>query len=151
MSRDTRGNPGRIVLKNHQPKLRLADVLRRRRSTLGALVKELGVSTYPGLEIWCGRMGVVPPTLQEFQSVVPPDMKVSSPQEGVIVLEPPPVIDERSGMQIDPDGPIIPGIEVITSGSSRSALVRLPNAVDEPTKSAPKKARTKKDGHSTDE
>jgi len=89
MSRDGRGNPGRIVLKNSQPQLRLADVLRRRRSTLAAFISELGITTYTALEIWCKRMGVSSPSKEEFEVIFPPEVHINSPQEGVIVLEPP--------------------------------------------------------------
>lgn len=112
MSRDGRGNPGRIILKN-RPRLRLADVLRRRRTTLKALVSELGVSTYAGLTNWCARMGIAPPPQEEFDVLFPP-RTVNSPQEGVVVLEPPPVLDELSGRPIDPEAPVEPGVTVVT-------------------------------------
>lgn len=96
MNRDGRGNPGRYVPKN-QPKLRLADVLRRRKTTLQALVSELGLVTYSGLEIWCRRMGVLPPSQEEFDTLVAagPIALVNSPQEGVVVLDP--VDDQEIG------------------------------------------------------
>jgi hypothetical protein len=130
MSRDGRGRPGRIVLKN-QPRLRLADVLRRRRSTLKALVGELGVSTYAGLEIWCARMGLVPPTDDEFSVIFP--SKVNSPQEGVIVLTPPPVIAEPTGQPIDVEP------------------IKEPETVEEPTEPSQKKRRGRKDGLPSDD
>lgn len=117
MSRDGRGNPGRIVLKN-QPRLRLADVLRRRKSNLKALVTELGVATYSGLVNWCDRMGIVPPDQSEFDVHFPP-LKVNSPQEGVVVLEAPPVLDEQSGQAIDPEAPVEPGVEVVIGPSDQ--------------------------------
>lgn len=131
------------------PRLRLADVIRRRRTTLAALIKEIGLTTYTGLEIWCGRMGISAPTLAEFHAVVPQTIpKVSSPQEGVIVLEPPPVIDEHTGRRIDPDAPVTPGIEIITGPSVKNALVQLSGSLEEPTKSAQKKQKQKKDDQS---
>lgn len=146
MSRDGRGNPGRIIPKN-QPRLRLADVIRRRRTSLGVLVKEIGLTTYAGLEIWCKRMGVLPPTLDEFHAVVPASAlpRVSSPQEGVIVLEPPVVIDEQSGKPIDPEAPVEPGVEVVTQLPIHNALVELSGTLEQPTKPTQKKAREKKD------
>lgn len=117
MSRDGRGNPGRIVLKN-QPRLTLAAVLRRRRSNLKTLVTDLGVATYAGLTNWCDRMGIVPPDKWEFDALIPP-LKVNSPQEGVVVLEPPPVVDEQSGLPIDPEAPVEPGVEVVTGPSDQ--------------------------------
>lgn len=99
MSRDGRGNPGRIVLKN-VPRLRLVDVVRRRRTTLKALIDELGLTTYTGLDIWCARMGIVPPPEADFNLLFPPETRVNSPREGVIVLEAPPVIAESTGREL---------------------------------------------------
>lgn len=129
MKRDGRGNPGRIVLKN-VPRLRLVDVLRRRRSTLKALVTELGLTTYAGLEIWCARMGMVPPAEADFNLVFPPEAKVNSPREGVIVLEPPPVISEATGREL-PEPP--------------------PEGACEPSEPSQKKRRGRKDGQPSDE
>ena len=112
MSRDGRGTPGRIILKDHTPRLKLADLLRRRRTTLGAFVKELGFTTHAGLAIWCKRMGVTPPTHEEFVVAYPAAEKVNSPMEGVVVLEPPPVVDAESGQSIDPEAPVLTGVEV---------------------------------------
>ena len=111
MNRDGRGRPGRIVLKN-QPQLRLEDVLRRRRSNLEALMGQLGLTTYVGLQIWCDRMGIVPPTREGFAAKYadrhPP---VNSPQEGVVVLEPPPVISESTGSPVEVADPVsLPGL-----------------------------------------
>jgi hypothetical protein len=138
---------------NNPPRLRLADVIRRRRTTLSALIKEIGLTTYQGLEIWCGRMGISAPTLEEFHVAVPATVpRVSSPQEGVIVLEPPPVIDEHTGRQIDPDAPVTPGVEVVTGPVMKNALVQLSGSLsgslEEPTKSAQKKQKQKKDDQS---
>ena len=114
----------------NQPRLTLAAVLRRRRTTLKKLVDELGVSTYTALVNWCDRMGITPPERAEFDEVFPPALKVNSPQEGVVVLDPPPVVDEHTGRNIDPEVPVLePGVEVVT----------------EPTDPPQKKRRTKKE------
>lgn len=97
--------PGRIVLKN-QPRLRLVDVLRRRRSTLAILVGELGLTTYAGLNLWCRRMGIVPPDEAQFIAAFPSAGHVNSPREGVVVLEPPIVIAEHTGDVIEPEAPV---------------------------------------------
>lgn len=100
MVRDMRGNPGRYTLKN-QPRLRLADLLRRRRMQLQQFLAEFGITTYEGLCERCRRMGVAPPELQDFEAVIPPTAKVNNPTEGVVVLEAPPVIAESTGQEID--------------------------------------------------
>jgi len=132
MSRDGRGNPGRIVLKNNQPQLRLADVLRRRRTTLAAFIAELGITTYTSLEIWCKRMGVNSPTQAEFEVVFPPQVHINSPQEGVIVLDPPVIEDQRDDNIIDAMAP--------SSDEGKATF----ETGEEPTGEATKKARKKK-------
>lgn len=142
MARDGRGNPGRIILKN-QPRLTLANVLRRRRTTLKAFVEELGFTTFAALSNWCDRMGIAAPTQAEFETLFP--TRVNSPMEGVVVLEAPPVVDELSGQQIDPDAPVVePGIEVVTS--PRNALVQIESGPEEASKGTQKKRGAKKEG-----
>jgi hypothetical protein len=117
MNADARGNPGRMVLKN-QPRLKLSDLLRRRRLTLKQMMAEHGITTYASLSIRCQRMGVTPPDENDFHALVgvptiaPP--VVSNPQEGVVVLEPPPVISEQTGRKID----IEQAVEVFESDPS---------------------------------
>jgi len=127
MSRDGRGNPGRIVLKN-VPRLRLVDVVRRRRTTLKALVNELGLTTYAGLEIWCARMGMVPPPEADFNLLFLPSARVNSPREGVIVLEAPSIVSESTGRELPaqpPEGPLEP--------SEPSQKKRRPRKDDQPS------------------
>ncbi len=99
-SRDGKGNPGKMILKNNQPNLKLSDVLRRRRSTLSSFMNELGITTYTSLCIWCKRMGMSPPTQKEFEIVFPAQVHVNSPQEGVIVIEP---LEQQDDAQTAPD------------------------------------------------
>lgn len=124
MSRDGRGIPGRIVLKN-QPRLRLVDVIRRRRTTLKTLANELGLTTYSRLETWCDRMGLVPPPEEEFNVTFPTG--VNNPQEGVI--PPSSVITEQTGLDSNEDTDYTPG------------------TVDEPIGPSQKKRRARKDDH----
>ncbi len=99
---------------NSPPKLKLSDLLRRRKMTLRRLLDEFGITTFEGLCTRCTRMGVLPPSETEFK-VAFPDPPVNNPPEGVIVLEPPPVIDEITGREIDPDAPVEePGVIVTT-------------------------------------
>lgn len=139
MSRDGRGNPGRMVLKN-QPRLKLSDLLRRRKMTLQQMLSEHGITTYETLTIRCDRMGVVPPTEQEFRAVV--KVPVNNPQQGVVVLEPPPVVDDLTGREIDPEAPVdLPGVTVLTDKPfkpfqlpARNALVTLDRPQKKPRK-----------------
>lgn len=102
----------KIALKN-LPKLRLSDLLRRRKMTLVHYLAEFGITTYEGLVSRCDRMGIAPPSEEDFKKVMKP--LVNNPQEGVVVLDPMVVIDDLSGREIDPDAPILlPVVEVRT-------------------------------------
>ena len=88
----------KIVKKKTTPKLNLSDLLRRRKLSLQQFLKESGVTTYNELVIRCGRIGVQPPTHEDFSAVV--NVVVSSPTEGVVVLEPLKTIDD-SGAKVE--------------------------------------------------
>jgi hypothetical protein len=120
----------KVQLKN-MPRLKLADLLRRRKMTLGQFLAEHGITTYGGLSNRCDSMGVTPPTEAEFDACAPP--KVNNPQEGVVVLEPPTVVDELSGKKIDPEAPVVPEVKVITEPAVK------------PTEPRQKKAKAKKE------
>lgn len=135
----------RIILKN-MPKLKLSDLLRRRKMTLKQLLNEFGITTYEGLVIRCARMGVLHPVEAEFRAALPGD-PVNNPSEGVVVLEPPPVIDDITGRRIDPEAPVTPEVRVITD----QLLNASPDCVTtgqpslEPPEPTQKKQRKKKD------
>jgi hypothetical protein len=93
----------RIKIKN-LPKLKLSDLLRRRKTTLAKHMKEFGINTYEMLSERCARLGVEPPTLEEFLLVAPP--LVNSPTEGILILEAPPVIQESSGKKLEDEEPM---------------------------------------------
>lgn len=133
----------KIPLKN-MPRLRLADLLRRRKMTLRQLLDEFGITTYEGLVTRCDRMGCAPPTEVEFK-VAFPDKLVNNPLEGMVVVEPPPVVDEISGRKIDPEAPVLPGVEVITSVGQLLPNEVVTDAVDGPSDVPQKKQRKKKD------
>lgn len=143
----------KIVIKN-VPKLKLGDLLRRRKMTLRQLLDEFGITTYAGLVIRCERMGVASPSEEDFR-VAFPNKPVNSPQEGVVVLEPPPVVDEISGREIDPEAPVAPVVKVITDPPEELCQL-LPNdvvinggpsasLVGDPTGLTQKKLRRKKE------
>jgi hypothetical protein len=143
MSKDGRGTPGRIVTKDHQPRLTLANLLRRRRTDLGTFTRELGLTTHAGLQIWCDRMGVTAPNLEEFEVVFPPTQKVNSPQEGVIVLEPLPVVNAETGL-------VLPDELVDDAGSDLELVLGDEIPPGEPIPLPQKKPRKKKDGSPTE-
>lgn len=72
-------------------KLALTDLLRRKRKDLKTYLKETGIVTYERLVRSCTSIGVVPPSEEEFRNVLgnPTTPQVSSPTDGILVLEPP--------------------------------------------------------------
>jgi len=146
MQRDGRGIPGRYEPK-HQPRLKLSDLIRRRKTTLKQMLNDRGVTTYTALVTWCERIGVVPPTEAEFREAIP--APINSPQEGVVVLEPPRVVDDLSGREIDPEAPVeLPGLVVLTDHPYEPFKPPLPDTLGTPaddTVRPSKKLRRKKE------
>jgi len=66
----------------------LEALLRRRRTTLARYLQATGVDTYDSLLRRCASMGVTPPTPEAFAAAHP--TWVTSPAEGVVVVETPP-------------------------------------------------------------
>lgn len=76
----------KVVVRN-LPQIKLSDLLRRRKSNLKKFVNDLGISTYDSLKENCTRIGVQPPLEDEWLKVR--DDFVTSPTEGIIVIDPP--------------------------------------------------------------
>lgn len=82
---------GKIKLKN-LPRLKLTNLLKRRKSTLNDFMKEFGLTTYESLKITCARMGVETPTIEEFNeldTVSNGKQFINSPAEGVVTAPAP--------------------------------------------------------------
>ena len=139
----------KVHLKN-LPKLKLGDLLRRRKMLLNKFLGEFGITTHEGLVARCDRMGVLPPTVEEFKLAVGSAAPVNNPSEGVVVLEAPPVIDDLTGRRIDPDAPAFPGVVVITSHDEEPTFEDAVGEGEEPlliepTEFTQKKPRKKKE------
>lgn len=132
----------KIFLKN-MPRLKLSDLLHRRKMMLRQLLDEFGITTYDGLLIRCNRMGCAPPNEADFH-VAYPVAPVNSPQEGVVVLEAPPVIDDITGRKIDPEAPVTPEVRVITEPFNSSVIETDSTLLLGPTEPPQKKLRKKK-------
>lgn len=112
-----------VRLKN-MPILSLADVLRRRKQTLKSFVDESGQQSYEGLVVLCNKLGMSPPDEETYTKEVNPPL-VTSQQDGVVVLDPPPMVDEISGRKIDPDAPVsIPEIKVVIESPQLPKKIR---------------------------
>ena len=106
-------------------------------------VTEHAITTYEGLCSRCERMGVSPSIDEDYKVGVLSLVIVNSPQESVIVVEPPAVIDEMSGNEIDPDAPVIPGVSVVVDHEPELEAPVV--ATTEPSVSPQKRSRKKKD------
>jgi len=83
-------------------KVSLLSVLKRRKSGLKSFLQETGIVTYELLKNRCDSMGVIPPEESEFLDAVgvtsaDAPRNVSSPTEGLIVLDPPALVKENTG------------------------------------------------------
>jgi len=75
----------KLNLRN-RPGIKLETLLKRRRTTLASFLEKQGITTYETLLERCARMGCEPPTMEKFM-VATSHAVVSSPTEGVVVLE----------------------------------------------------------------
>lgn len=130
------------------PGLKLTDLIRRRRLSLKQFVDQFGITTYQALDERCHRMGVSCPSHEEWSAVAP--QPVNSPTEGVVVLDPPPVVKESSGKPIDPDTneviPAPPAVEVVVLTDTNELTEWLPDGTGEhvgPPKLSSKKSKKK--------
>ena len=66
------------------------DLLRRKRTNLKSFLAENGIFSYELLASRCASMGAVPPTQELFNDAMgnPIAPEISSPTEGIVVLEP---------------------------------------------------------------
>ena len=93
----------RVTLQN-LPKLKLGDLLRRKKMTLKHFLHEFGITTYEGMLTRCQRMGVLPAEESEFKACFKPGLpEVNNPLEGVVVLEPLSEVTEQQSVQEDSD------------------------------------------------
>lgn len=80
----------------------LIQMLRRRRTNLVKFMTEQGITTYDALVQKCNMIGVAEPTKDEFAKTNMP--LVSNPEEGIIVIDPPILLD-ASGKEIEKPSP----------------------------------------------
>lgn len=138
---------GQITLKN-TPKLRLFNLLRRRKMTLIQFMSEFGITTLEGLKNRCNRMGVDPPSDDEFNTLVKPAIEkiVNNPQEGIIVLEPPlTIVNESTGKKTIDDKKVEYPQEQEFLDVAEKPRAEDDETGSEPTDGPQKKSRKKKD------
>lgn len=78
------------LLKKSLSKINLSDLLRRKKSTLDKFLSESGIVTYDKLVERCNSIGVIPPPEESFNKAMgnPATPELSSPMDGIVVLEP---------------------------------------------------------------
>ena len=90
----------KITRKSTEPSIKLLDLLRRRRITLKKFISDFGINSYESLKLRCERMGVVPPVESKFNEIKGGEF-VNSPTDGILVLEAPKVINEKTGEELN--------------------------------------------------
>lgn len=83
-----------------KPPIKLQDLLKKKKLTLNIFLKDTGIVTYQKLQEKCRSLGVSPPTEEDFKKVI--GEPISSPQEGVVVLDPP-ILVKDDGQKVDVD------------------------------------------------
>jgi hypothetical protein len=86
-------------------KVTLLSLLKRRKSDLKRFLSDTGIVTYELLKSRCDSMGVIQPEEKDFINASGADSAgmalVSSPTEGLIVLDPPKIINELTGKEVE--------------------------------------------------
>lgn len=90
----------KITRKGTEPNIKLLDLLRKRRISLKKFISDFGINSFESLRLRCERMGVVPPAESKFNEVKG-DEFVNSPTEGILVLEAPKAISEKTGEELN--------------------------------------------------
>lgn len=90
----------KITRKNTAPSIGLLDILRKRRISFKKFILDFGINSYESLKLRCERMGVVPPVESKFNEAKGSEF-VNSPTDGILVLEAPKVINEKTGEEIN--------------------------------------------------
>lgn len=102
-------------------KVTLLNVLKRRKSDLKRFLADTGIVTYELLKTRCDSMGVIPPEESEFLDAVGSNSSstatVSSPAEGLIVLNPPKIINELTGKEV-----VMPDINPISDSPDLESI-----------------------------
>lgn len=107
------------------PKIKLLNLLKKKRTNLKEFLSNSGIASYQTLLLKCANMGVDSPSEQEFNDALGPI--VSSPQEGVIVLDPPNLVKDQTGAKIQVDDFKIPQPISSQKNPSKKSKDRLPS------------------------
>lgn len=103
------------------PNIKLITLLSRKRMDLAGWSRDNGIFTYSSLVERCNRIGVEPPSEEEFAFVMP-STPVSSPTDGIVVLPAAAVVIESTGEIIESEEPVeVQPEQVFSKRSKRSS------------------------------
>lgn len=103
----------KITRKNAATAIKLSDLLRKRKMTLSKFITEFGLHSYESLKARCERIGVSPPDIDVYNKAKGPEL-VSSPTDGIIILDFPKVINEKTGVEINTETELSSESEMIS-------------------------------------
>lgn len=88
-------------------KVKLVDILTKRKKTLKIFLKEMGIVTFESLKIRCNNMGVLPPSQEEYDNAMgnPIIPEISSPTEGIVVLSSPSLQEDAFESKVETFNP----------------------------------------------
>lgn len=92
------------------PPIRLVDLLKKRKTNLKDFLSSSGIFTFVTLQQKCEKMGVSAPAESDFLEAVG-NVVTSSPQEGVVVLDPPVLLkDTGEKVLVDEIKTVVPTV-----------------------------------------
>lgn len=86
----------KITRKNATTAIKLNDLLRKRKITLAKFITDFGLHSYESLKLRCERIGVTPPDIEVYNKAKGTEL-INSPTDGIIVLDFPKIIKEKTG------------------------------------------------------
>ena len=90
----------KITRKNATTAIKLSDLLRKRKITLSKFIVDFGLHSYESLKTRCERIGVAPPDTETYKKAKGSDV-INSPTDGIIVLDFPKIIAEKTGEELN--------------------------------------------------
>ena len=108
--------------------IELSSLLRKRKMSLEKFINDFGITSYEALRLRCERMGVQTPPEEKVRRFFSMEKLVNSPTDGIVVLEAPRVIAEKTGLEIElvQNSPVS-----LTPSTTEDVVVSIPPVVDE--------------------
>jgi hypothetical protein len=99
------------------PTITLSHLLKRRGHTFDTWMSSAGISSYPEVLRWCSKIGVLPPSEDEYKNLRP--LPQTAPADGIVVLEVAPLseVDETMMVSMVDEAPEV--LEVLANGVAK--------------------------------